>query len=416
MKNLQKRRTITIPLVILALALIVITSLALAVCRPKKIALPPFDQSRLTPVLGEVLIAPQPVKLSDGKYYLMYELSVVNVTKSDITLEKLVLQDPLNNYSVVSELNADQIKKLLHPTKDTPANILKAEEAGVIVINLVFDAGKVPSALDHVLSVKMNKPYSVFPAQTDERIARTLVDKTEPVVIGPPLKGKNWLAGWVGDNHGHRNAFFPVNGAWYVPERWAVDYIQLNDKNQAYTGDSANLKNYPPYGADLIAVKDGKVIKAADGFDDLKIGETLQNISLDNAGGNYLLIDIGGGYSAYYAHLIKGTATVKEGDTVKRGQVIGKLGNTGNSSQPHLHFDIVKGRLALGSQGVPYMIDSFEVTGQVKSNTSSPMVNTSDDSWIKTLEEGDAVELTREFTGKHFNEMPADATVVNFPE
>jgi hypothetical protein len=416
MKNLQKHSKIMIPLAGMALVLVVVTVLALIICTPEKITIPSFDQQLITPVLGEVLIAPQPVKLSDGKYYLMYELSVVNVTKSDITLEKLVLQDPLNNYSVVSELDADQIKKILHPAKDVPTNILKANEAGVIVINLIFDAGKVPSAIDHVLSVKMNKPYSVFPAQTDERIARTRIDKTEPVVVGPPLKGKNWLAAMVSDNHGHRNAFFPVNGAWYVPERWAVDYIQLTDKNQSYTGDKNNLKNYPPYGADLIAVKNGKVLKVVDGFDDLKIGETLQNISIDNAGGNYVLLDIGGGYSAFYAHLIKGTAAVKEGDMVKRGQVLGKLGNTGNSSQPHLHFDIVKGQLALGSQGVPYVIDSFEVTGQIKTSSSPAMTGPSDDSWLPVLEAGNAVELNREFTGKHFNEMPADNSIVNFPE
>ena len=68
---------------------------------------------------------------------------------------------------------------------------------------------------------------------------------------------------------------------------------------------------------------------------------------------------------AFYAHLQKGSVTVKPGDKVKRGQVIGRLGNSGNTSAPHLHFHIVTGPSVLGSDGVPYVIDHFSLAGQV---------------------------------------------------
>jgi hypothetical protein len=79
-----------------------------------------------------------------------------------------------------------------------------------------------------------------------------------------------------------------------------------------------------------------------------------------------VIIDIGGGYYAFYAHLKPGGVKVKLGDKVKRGQVIGIVGNTGNSTEPHLHFHVSDGNSPLGSEGVPYRIDSFEIVGHCK--------------------------------------------------
>jgi len=73
----------------------------------------------------------------------------------------------------------------------------------------------------------------------------------------------------------------------------------------------------------------------------------------------------GGGYFAFYAHLQKNSVTVRVGDQVKKGTVLGKLGNSGNTSGPHLHFHIMTGPSVLGSNGVPYVIDTFNLAGQI---------------------------------------------------
>jgi murein DD-endopeptidase MepM/ murein hydrolase activator NlpD len=87
-------------------------------------------------------------------------------------------------------------------------------------------------------------------------------------------------------------------------------------------------------------------------------------ITLETVGGNHVIIDIGGGYYAFYAHLKPGSIRVREGQRVKRGDVIGLVGNSGNSTEPHLHFHISDGNSPLGSEGVPYRLDSFELVGR----------------------------------------------------
>lgn len=378
---------------------------AAAGCSSKtELALDPIPGRNLTPIIGEVITEPQPVTLSDGESYLMYELMITNTTTADYAINKLVIEDPLNKNAVLGEYGPDDIKKHLRPAaKEGATNLLSAGQTKVITFSLALEGQKPPQAIDHILSVKTETPMVIIPTETDERIARTKVDLNKPVVIGPPLDGPNWLACNVADNYGHRNAFFPMNGNWVIPERWAVDYIKLTSGNKVATGDINDLNNWPGYNQDLLAVSDGTVIKVVDQYENLAIGGVLENMSLENLGGNYVLIDIGNGYTAFYAHAIKGTVKVKEGDKVKRGQVIGKLGNSGNSTGPHLHFHIVKGNDPIANQGVPYVINNFEVTGQ------ADLAALPDNFFA-----GDPLTLTENFKGTHKNQMPADSTVVTF--
>lgn len=81
--------------------------------------------------------------------------------------------------------------------------------------------------------------------------------------------------------------------------------------------------------------------------------------------GNHVVLDLGGGRYAFYAHLRKGSVAVHPGDRVRRGQVLAKVGNTGNTSAPHLHFHLMDGPSVLGSEGIPYVIDRFALAGKI---------------------------------------------------
>ena len=90
-------------------------------------------------------------------------------------------------------------------------------------------------------------------------------------------------------------------------------------------------------------------------------------ITLETVGGNHVIVDIGGGRYAFYAHLQPGSPRVKVGDRVRRGQVLGLVGNSGNSTEPHLHFHLSDGNSPLGSEGVPYGYETFELVGRCES-------------------------------------------------
>jgi murein DD-endopeptidase MepM/ murein hydrolase activator NlpD len=79
-----------------------------------------------------------------------------------------------------------------------------------------------------------------------------------------------------------------------------------------------------------------------------------------------VILDLGNGKYAFYAHLQPGSLRVKVGDRVKRGQLIGLVGNSGNSTEPHLHFHLSDSTSPLGAEGIPYVHESYELVGRCR--------------------------------------------------
>lgn len=104
-------------------------------------------------------------------------------------------------------------------------------------------------------------------------------------------------------------------------------------------------KGYDTYGQPIYAVKDGTVTVAKEGCDTGYIGN-----SCNGGYGNHVEIDHGEGYQTLYAHMITGSMQVKVGDQVKKGDIIGYVGSTGNSSGPHLHFEVRNNEVSLDCQ------------------------------------------------------------------
>src|SRR5699024_8364872 len=88
-----------------------------------------------------------------------------------------------------------------------------------------------------------------------------------------------------------------------------------------------------------------------------------EDIDVEDADGNAVILDLGDGNFVMYAHLQPGSPTVEVGDTVSRGDVVGLVGNSGNSVAPHLHLQLMTTPLSLASSGLPYTIDRFTVSG-----------------------------------------------------
>jgi murein DD-endopeptidase MepM/ murein hydrolase activator NlpD len=184
---------------------------------------------------------------------------------------------------------------------------------------------------------------------------------TQPLpVLSRPFRGSDWLANGGPENTSdHRRATMP-NGL--TAQRFAIDWFQFWPDGKEFHGPSKDNKSYAAYGTEVLAVADAVVATVQDNIPENTPGRNSRAVPITSeaVGGNVVILDIGSSRYAVYAHLQPGSLRVKVGDRVQRGQVIALLGNSGNSTGPHLHFQVVDRNSLLDSEGVPYVIDSFE--------------------------------------------------------
>lgn len=188
-------------------------------------------------------------------------------------------------------------------------------------------------------------------------------------VVGRPLAGDGWVAGngCCANDGVHRQTVLSINGALHAAQRLAIDWMRLDHQGRLVNGDPTDPRSYTGYGADILAVAGGTVMSTLNTLDDQVPGRLPDpsTITLENILGNHVVVRHRDGRYATYAHMQKDSVTVEVGRRVRPGQKLGRLGNTGNTSAPYLHFHIVDGRSVLGSSGLPFAFDRFRLQGQV---------------------------------------------------
>jgi murein DD-endopeptidase MepM/ murein hydrolase activator NlpD len=101
----------------------------------------------------------------------------------------------------------------------------------------------------------------------------------------------------------------------------------------------------------------GKVVEVVRDLPDEIPGATPSDNTVQTAAGNHVIVRMAGKRYAMYAHLVPNSVTVQLGDSVETGQVLGKLGNSGGSSAPHLHFQVMDALSTLNAHGLPFVFD-----------------------------------------------------------
>jgi murein DD-endopeptidase MepM/ murein hydrolase activator NlpD len=366
------------------------------------------DVQALTPIVGEVSKASIPFEGSDGRTHLVYELEVTNFSNGKTTIQHLKVLDADTNEAVAT-LDAKEVAARLQPAGfREPVDTLAPSTTALVFLHVSFaKANQVPDRLIHRLSVKAE---AAPPGQQkiSEKLAPTKVDRRDVKVVGPPLRGSNFVsADSCCDATRHTRAALPINGKVWLAQRYAVDYEQLDAKNRVWSGkNKKDLDNYTIYGKKAIAAADGTVVKVVDGLPEQVPGVFPENISPEEADGNSVILNLGGGNFALYAHFQPGTIRVEEGEHVERGDVLALVGNSGNSLAPHLHFHVMNGPLSLASNGLPYEIDSFKVTGKNPGGTAA---------FDKAEAEGTPLKVERVDPPKRVTDaMPLDQLVVSF--
>ncbi len=330
---------------------------------------------QFTPLVASALTATTtPFLGTDGQQHLVYELVITNTNPTPATLQKVTVLDGSDPTRVIATFEANDLLSRLRTTGggEVESPTLELDSTRLLLIDIsLAPTATLPSRLVHRIELRgapsparqPTTPVALSYAVAPIEISRKLR------VIGPPLAGKHWVVtnGCCAPGGAHRATSLAVNGGIFFAQRFAIDWMRLDDAGRFVMGDPSDVHNYTSYGADLLAVADGTVVDTLNNLDDQKPG-TLpdpKTITIENVDGNHVVLDLGDGVFAFYAHMIKGSVVVHQGDHVTRGQVLGKLGNTGNTSAPHLHFHLMDGPSVLGSQGIPYEIDAFQLAGEV---------------------------------------------------
>ena len=186
-----------------------------------------------------------------------------------------------------------------------------------------------------------------------------------------PLRGV-WYVGYGASFHtGHR---------WAIPEEFALDIAKVGESGLSHKGDGTRFDDYYAYGADVLAAADGRVTSVTnDQQEDSSAmqrpdetqeayfarlqkeqGERLAK-GLTAITGNYVMIDHGKNEYSLYAHLQPSSVGIRVGDQVKAGDVIGKLGSSGNSTEPHLHFHVCDKPDPLKCAGIPVNFSNITI-------------------------------------------------------
>ncbi|HKQ63218.1 MAG TPA: M23 family metallopeptidase [Candidatus Polarisedimenticolaceae bacterium] len=343
-------------------------------------------------------MAPTPVR-ADGKLHLVYELHVTNFDGPGrkLTLTRL---EVLGDRSLAVWTGEELARMIAHPgvsQKSPDARIPGGARAVVFLWVDLDPAVALPHALRHRLTFAIEK------VESEKTVEGAAVDvrADSPVVLGPMLRGEGWMAANGPSNspeNGHRRAINTVDGTARIGQRFAIDWIQLGASGGLWSKGPDKNESWYGYRAEVLAVAVAAVADTHDGIPDNEVGARAVPITLETVAGNYVILELGAGRYAVYGHLKPGSVRVKRGDRVQRGQVLGLVGNSGNSDGPHLHFQVCDGPSTLGSEGLPFVLESFDKQGEASLDDDGPR-------W-KPLPGG---------AERRSGEIPLENVVVRFP-
>jgi murein DD-endopeptidase len=315
--------------------------------------------------------APIPVKI-DQQRVLVYELHVTNFDTVPLTLKRVQVFANEENGEPLSTLENDPLQMAIvrvgatmgmgksgDGVKDT--RVIAPGGRNVLFMWVELASNQpIPSSLKHRM---------IFSPGAGETNDTTLDDFQVPVSrdavpkLSPPFHGGIWLAGDGPANHsGHRRSIFAIDGHIHLPERFAIDWVKVGPNGDTWHGDKTKNENSWGWGEAVLAVADGEITEVVNGIPDNTPG-VLPPVTLDNIAGNHVILKITANRFVTYAHLQNGSIRVRVHDHVHQGDVLGLLGNSGNSTGAHLHLQVTDGNSVLQSEGVPFVFASFTYLG-----------------------------------------------------
>jgi hypothetical protein len=359
---------------------------------------------------------PRAVPGADGRIHIAYEYAFTNTGTAFVTINRIEALAPGGR--VDGQIAGAALGAMMRSGEATgTGGRLPVGGAGYVLMDVSYPAGTaLPATLAPRITITRElvgadgkpaafPPTEPVPATVTFTGPATAVGQTPAVIIAPPLRGAGWVAvnGCCDAMTSHRGAIMAINGVALVPERFAIDWIRIDAAGRAFTGPMTDVKGYPGFGSPVHAVADGTVVNIYDQAAE-QVPGIPKGVTTESIGGNMIVLDIGGGNFAFFAHLQPGSLKVKLGDRVKTGQVIALLGNSGNTNAPHLHFHVMDGPSPLNANSLPYAFTRFTGTGRIIDSTIDAAIDTGAPFGVD-----DAA-----LSGPHVNQLPLNNQIVDF--
>ncbi|KRB36501.1 peptidoglycan DD-metalloendopeptidase family protein [Microbacterium sp. Root180] len=197
-----------------------------------------------------------------------------------------------------------------------------------------------------------------------------------PVVVEFPLRGENWVAVTT------PVAGVPSHGVDILGQRYAYDFVKVDERPGIHVHPSsafvaatigARTSRCYAWGEEIRAPFEGEVVAAVDGMAERgwvnPLRETVRGIwngltfrpdKIPAILGNHVILRAGAVYAGF-AHIAPGTVAVQPGQRVPAGAVLGRVGHTGNSTSPHLHFQLMDSADLLVAEGIACAFRAYDV-------------------------------------------------------
>jgi murein DD-endopeptidase MepM/ murein hydrolase activator NlpD len=350
---------------------------------------------------------------SEGGTHLLYELRITGFDPRSLSLDSLEIVGAADEALRLGLFRGPELRRITRSPGRPDAVRIDPGSVSVIFLAIRSEAEELDS-IQHRLWLGYETPNGLTEA---ELLTKAIpVRRVELPLLDPPVRGGPWYAhAGPADVSHHRTTLAPRSGTLSMDQRFAIDWFKL----ESVEGEGGRELGGPDWestlGVEVFAVADGTIVAVKRGVPDEPIGElgaSGTRIDWQTIGGNRVVIDLGDGRYAWYHHLLQESIGVEVGDRVLRGQVIGRIGNSGQTSHPHLHFEVTDASTLGSGDGLPYAVRCYSQLARLEPMPSWEEVAEADPSEIGFVE---ALPSLAE-SSPRFAELPLGGSVVWFPE